>query len=264
MQYYNPEDKRPLRWALLAVVLYVVILATLMLLMRFSVAQTHPADEGILVDFGQTEMGEGEEELLATDVAATPPPPQSEESEEQLESDERNEVEIPEQENEPNKEPSPATEESTQQRDTVVVEQRTVNQQALFPGRKAESESSSQGTTEGAGNQGDESGAEGGATEGGGDGNQAVAVVKNRSVVGSLPTPAYRANASGKVIIDITVDDTGRVKSATYRAQGSTTNNSQLVAAAQEAALKARFTPNDNLTDDAIQGGTITYIFKMN
>lgn len=47
---------------------------------------------------------------------------------------------------------------------------------------------------------------------------------------------------------------------AAYRSQGSTTNNSELVAAAVEAALKARFSESETI----VQGGTITYIFRMN
>lgn len=46
---------------------------------------------------------------------------------------------------------------------------------------------------------------------------------------------------TGKVIIDVTVDAAGRVTSAEFHAQGSTTSNATLVEAAKRAAMKARF-----------------------
>ncbi|MFI3323753.1 MAG: TonB family protein [Rikenellaceae bacterium] len=261
MEYYNSEDRAPVRWGLIAVAIYFVTLGVLMLTIGFSVESSDPTTAGIMVEFGESEDGVGEEELLATDVAATPPAPQEPQREEPIEVDERQDIAVEQQEVISKTTPqTPQKEQVVEQPDTVVLEERVVNQNALFPGRKEQSTATSQGSTQGAGNQGAASGGESGAAVGGGDGNEPTFELKNRSVVGQLPKPDYGANVSGRVIIDITVDQTGRVKSATYRAQGSTTNNSQLVEAAQAAALKARFTPSDEF----IQGGTITYIFKMN
>lgn len=102
------------------------------------------------------------------------------------------------------------------------------------------------------------------ASSGKGDGSDAYAGsldagLRGRGLVGVLPKPEYTANAAGKVLIDVTVDSSGRVTTATYRQNGSTTNNSVLVEAARRAALKARFTESDRF----VQGGTITYIFRM-
>ncbi len=262
MEYYNPENRDSIRWASLAVVLYVVLLTLLMFLVRFNHEVPESVEAGLLVEFGEDDAGQGDEELVATDVVATPPPPQVERVEESIETDDRAEVSLPVEKVEQSQEVEQPQEieQPVEQPDTVVEPKRVVNQKALFPGRKEVSTATSQGSTEGSGNQGAESGGESGGTEGGGEGDQSIVQLKDRSIVGILPKPAYGANAAGRVMIDITVDQTGRVKSATYRAQGSTTNNSQLVDAAQAAALKARFTPSD----DFIQGGTITYIFKMN
>lgn len=262
MAYYNPENRKPQLWATIAVALYVASLAVLMAFVSFSQISTDPADQGILVDFGETIEGEGTEELTATDIASTPPPPQEESREEALETDPREDIAIEQKEVEsPLEETVPPQETPQEKPDTTIKEERVVNQNALFPGRGEQSPATSQGTTDGRGNQGSESGSVGGATQGSaGSGNEPTFELKGRSVVGSLPLPSYGANVSGRVIIDITVDDSGRVKSATFRAQGSTTNNSQLVAAAREAALKAQFTQSDNF----IQGGSITYVFKMN
>lgn len=84
--------------------------------------------------------------------------------------------------------------------------------------------------------------------------------LQGRGLVGELPKPDYTANAVGRVLIDVTVDQQGRVTSAEFHPQGSTTSNAELVAAAKRAALKARFTESQAF----VQGGTITYVFKMN
>lgn len=262
MEYYSSENKAPLRWGLIAVAIYLLVLVALMFTIRFTTRVVEPVPEGILVEFGQDEDGLGEEELVATDVVATPPTPQPAPVEESLEVDEREEIEVeqPEVVSAVTPEVPQTVQEQVQERDTVVVEERTVNQLALFPGRKEQSAATSQGASQGAGNQGAESGSESGAAVGGGDdGTEFTFELRDRSLVGRLPKPDYGGEAVGRVVIDITVDETGRVKSAAYRAQGSTTNNSLLVEAAQKAALEARFTPSENF----IQGGTITYIFKM-
>lgn len=84
--------------------------------------------------------------------------------------------------------------------------------------------------------------------------------LEGRGLVGQLPKPDYKANVTGKVIIDVTVDAAGRVTSAEFHAQGSTTSNAVLVEAAKRAAMKARFTESASF----VQGGMITYVFKMN
>ncbi len=259
MHYYNPENREPRIWAAVAVLVYLAVLVLLMLTLHFSIQQTEPADEGILVQFGQSESGMGDEDLAATDLAATPPTPQ-EESSEPLLTDENQDVEIEAAEQqEPLKAQQTQPQESLERRDTVA-EQQVIIQQAMFPGRKDNSESTSKGSGEDVGNQGDVSGGDSGAAAGGGDdGVGSIAVLKDRRVVGSLPKPAYGENVSGRVIIDIVVDEFGYVTSASYRAEGSTTNRSQLIEAARQAALKARFTQSDNV----VQGGTITYIFKL-
>jgi TonB family protein len=90
-----------------------------------------------------------------------------------------------------------------------------------------------------------------------GDGFQ----LKGRSLQGSLPKPAYDIQEEGIVVVEITVDRTGRVVSAKYTLRGSTTQDSRLKAAAQKAALKARFNADPNAS--AYVKGTITYHFEL-
>ena len=81
-----------------------------------------------------------------------------------------------------------------------------------------------------------------------------------RGMVGSLPRPNFDINESGKVVVLITVDAAGVVKSATI-GQGTTTSNQQLRQAAKEAALKARF---NAVSGNSLTPGKITYYFDSN
>ncbi|MDR0954098.1 MAG: hypothetical protein LBM20_01785, partial [Rikenellaceae bacterium] len=63
-------------------------------------------------------------------------------------------------------------------------------------------------------------------------------------------------------IIEIYVDQQGRVTRTSFRSVGSTTTNATLVAAAERAARQARFTVDE--TAPFPQIGTITYNFRMN
>lgn len=83
--------------------------------------------------------------------------------------------------------------------------------------------------------------------------------LQGRGLVGALPRPDYPGNKSGKVRIRVTVTADGTVSSASFEQRGSTVNDSALIAAAIEAARKARFTAGEA----AIQTGVITYVFRM-
>ena len=82
-----------------------------------------------------------------------------------------------------------------------------------------------------------------------------------RSLIGSLPKPSYDISEEGIVVVEITVDRTGRVVSAVPILRGTTTQNSRLWEAAKKAALKARFNADPNAPAHA--KGTITYHFVL-
>jgi TonB family protein len=84
--------------------------------------------------------------------------------------------------------------------------------------------------------------------------------LRGRGLLGNLPVPSYPGNVSGKIVIRVTVDQNGRVTSATYEPKGSTSSDAALIAAAVEAAKRARFTESRSFA----QGGTITYNFRLN
>ncbi|MBN2636446.1 MAG: energy transducer TonB [Prolixibacteraceae bacterium] len=77
----------------------------------------------------------------------------------------------------------------------------------------------------------------------------------------SLPKPNYPADDEGIIVVQITVDNYGKVTNAIPGVRGSTTYNSQLMDAAKEAALKAQFEIDYTAPD--YQQGTITYEFIL-
>jgi tRNA pseudouridine55 synthase len=65
----------------------------------------------------------------------------------------------------------------------------------------------------------------------------------------------------GKVVIDVIVDSDGKVISASFRQQGSTTNDPELIANARRAALNTKFNPDPTRMT---QSGTISYNYRVN
>lgn len=87
------------------------------------------------------------------------------------------------------------------------------------------------------------------------------AKLAGRSVNGTLPRPSYGVQASGKVVVEIWVDNYGTVQKAVAGVEGTTVSDKTLWQAARKAALGAHF--NMSADAPAMQKGTITYIFNL-
>ena len=85
--------------------------------------------------------------------------------------------------------------------------------------------------------------------------------LEGRSLIGSLPKPAYTIQEEGTVVVEIIVDKYGKVTSANVTMKGTTIQSTSLWNVAKEAALKAKF--NENPAATAVQKGTITYHFRL-
>jgi protein TonB len=66
---------------------------------------------------------------------------------------------------------------------------------------------------------------------------------------------------TGKVVVSIVVDRSGRVTKAMPNQKGTTTLNPTLLEKAKQAALDTRFSPNTNAPEE--QFGTMTIVFKF-
>lgn len=82
--------------------------------------------------------------------------------------------------------------------------------------------------------------------------------LKGRTAI-DIPNPIYTCDRSGKVVINITVNENGRVISTSVNKGSSSTNNECLTDQAEEYANQAYFSA---MPGRSSQPGTITYNFK--
>ncbi|WP_418983607.1 TonB family protein [Alistipes sp.] len=226
MHYYDPNDRKPRRWATIAAAVYALLLIVSFAFVSF--------------DFRRIAEKPGDTiEIELVEPAPEPPRP----------------VKAPA---EPRVHEKPAPEERTAQAEGRDAETRTPNPKALFKMNKGGVDE-----PDNAGNPHAKQGEDRASGTGPGlaaDGlDQLDKGLQGRGLVGSLPRPAYPGTKSGKIVIRVTVGPKGDVTGASFEPVGSTESDAELVAAALAAARKARFTESAA----AVQGGTITYIFRM-
>lgn len=160
---------------------------------------------------------------------------------------------------------------------------RKVDDRSLFKKRTTTSaDPSGSGDGDEAGNQGDPSGVLGGDPHGNGFGNGGNGsgtgtgdgngpgsqsgggpfsyVLSGRSV-SRRPTIEDNSKETGKVVVSIVVDRSGKVTKALPNQRGTTTLSPVLLAKAKQAALETRFSPKPDAPEE--QFGTITIVFKF-
>jgi len=94
----------------------------------------------------------------------------------------------------------------------------------------------------------------------GGDGSGGNYRLGNRKAK-AMPAPDYPCNEEGKVVVTITVNQSGSVISAVPGAKGTTNSASCLLIEAKEAALSSKF--NADSKAPAKQVGEIIYNFSL-
>ena len=272
-----------------------IVLAILIIFVTFRIKMPELSEEGLLVNFGYDETGQGLYEP-APQPAAPPPPAPSEAdqgAEEAILTQDFEEAPVVEK-----KEPDPeelrkqaearaaaekrrqeeALAAAKQRRDQEIADsikrvedaQRQITQTSNARAASAFGNASNTGTTGqnqgvagGQGNQGVPEGTVGADRygPGGGTGDSNISYNLGGRGYQSLPKPPYDYQGEGRVVVEVTVDQSGRVTNARAGITGSTTTDDYLLRVAREAALKARF---DSSPNTPIQKGTITYIFKLN
>lgn len=228
MYYYDPNDRTPRKWAVLSAALYVVVVGASFAAVTFDFSPLpERSNDTILVEFTEPPTPE-------------PPPPPRRPA------------------NEPRVHDEAAPVEQTAQVSGKDETTQSPNPRALFKMSKGGADE-----PDNAGNPRAPEGEDKASGKGAGlnpDGlDQLDRGLQGRGLVGALPKPNYPGNRSGKVVIRVTVDASGRVTGASFEPKGSTESDARLVEAAIAAARKARFTESRA----AVQGGTITYVFRM-
>lgn len=94
----------------------------------------------------------------------------------------------------------------------------------------------------------------------GGDGSGGNYRLTNRNAL-NRPKPDYPCNEEGKVVVTISVDQSGNVVSAVPGAKGTTNSASCLLNEAKKAALKTKFNPDNKAPSKQV--GAIIYKFSL-
>lgn len=100
-------------------------------------------------------------------------------------------------------------------------------------------------------------------TGSGGTGNSGVAISRGLQgrKIAKLPSFEDDFNENAKVAVDVKVDGTGRVVSATYQPRGSTTSDGGMRSIAIQKAKQIKFTPSESGGEESI--GTIIFNFRL-
>ncbi len=269
------------RNGLIGTIIFHSVLLFLLFYLAFYTPLPLPAEQGILVDFGNSDMGQGNYEPRMNDAVPVQPQPtetsqSSEQEDPMLTQDAEETVAVPpkpetkpkkpvekpkEQKETPKEEPKPVVEEKPQ----PTIDPRSVYQR---PGRgDVASTATSQGIAGGQGNQGVVTGTAdaGNYGPGGGTGDGNRFSLDGRNIVGRLPEPEGITSLKETVIVvvKIQVDRNGRVIAANNDLKRSQNSISypKLIEAAEEAAKKARFSVKSDAP--VTQEGYITYTFKL-
>ncbi|MFH0842682.1 MAG: hypothetical protein V1903_08690 [Bacteroidota bacterium] len=273
------------------IVLHLAVLV-LCLLFGFSVPPPPETEMGILVNFGTDETGMGiiEPSAPASQEDASPPPPSETEivtDEEPIltqDTEEAPEVKKVDPEAERKRQEQIETERIHREQieaERIRKEQEEIERQrieaeqkrqadimdrtkkALEGSRNAGTSSTSEGVAGGEGNQGVPSGDLNSQNhgDGGGTGNTGVSHDLGGRGFQKLPLPQYDSQEEGKVVVEVSVDRSGKVIQANPGFKGTTILDDYLLRVAKEAALQASFDAKPD--GPAIQKGTITYNFIL-
>jgi colicin import membrane protein len=150
--------------------------------------------------------------------------------------------------------------EAEQQRQTEIMDR---TRKALEGSKNAGTSSTSEGVAGGKGNQGVPSGDLNSQNrgEGGGTGNSGISYDLGGRGFQKLPLPQYDYQEEGKVVVEVSVDRSGKVIQAIPGIKGSSTLDEYLLKVAKEAALQAQFDPKPDAP--LVQKGSITYNFIL-
>ena len=274
-----------------AAIIHIAVLAVL-LIFGFSAPPPPETEEGILVNFGTDETGMGliEPSQPAVQEETSPPPPaqsstisdekplltqNTEEAPavkkvdpeaekrrlEKLEADKIKKAELEAERIRKEQEEAERKKIEAEKKRQADIENRTKN--ALANSKNAGTTSTSEGVAGGQGNQGVPTGSVDSQNrgEGSGLGDKGISYDLGGRKTLKLPRPQGDYTEEGIVIMEVSVDRSGKVTQAVFRQKGSTTLDEFLLSIAKKAALETVF--EQNLKAPLVQKGTIKYTFVL-
>ncbi|GIV32672.1 MAG: hypothetical protein KatS3mg031_0207 [Chitinophagales bacterium] len=283
------EKKNKVKGILVTVAVHALIM---LLFLYLGLSSKYPPPvEGIVVNFGTLDAGQGPRQPQVIEEKEVSPPEEAEplpveEQEEAApdivtqQTEEAPAIEKPVEKKEPEKKPEKPKEETprpvkeppkedpkklVKEEPAPVKEEPRIDPKSLYSGQKAsENKPGSEGKTYTPGDQGDPSGdpsAKNYTGESKGLGNIGVGYDLTGRNLLAIPDIDRSYKESGKVVIQIKVDRNGNVVLAKFTLKGSTTTDPTLIALAEKAAREARFSADPNAPEE--QFGTISFTFKL-
>ena len=236
-----------------------ILITGLLILLLFLIVMPglkEPDDEGIMVSFGEVDMGSGKTETPTeqpTVKPVTPPPATPKPTKQELMTQDANSLAIAEQKKKDKKEKE-ALERQRLEEIRIANEKKKAQQEAIdkanaMNGLFGNNNSSGSGTTSGDSRQGNPAGS-------GNSGGNSWSL-NGRSLNGTLVSPSYENDVEGKITVNIRVDENGSVISASIGSP-STISDAATRNAAMSAAKRTRFTKGNG-----VSSGSITYNFKL-
>jgi outer membrane biosynthesis protein TonB len=278
MNIFQDKDKRK---GLIGTILF----HTMLLIAFIFLGLTYkfpPEEEGIVVNFGDSETGIGAEEPAPANnpveeqeevtPSSSQPSAAQKTKEEVLTQEEIATIKV-EAKRKKEEQERKAEEERLREENKRKVEEEKRKKEEEAKRKKAESDklfgsfgkgdanSSSQGVAGGSGNQGDPKGTPGSDNygPGGGDGKIGFSLAGRKMI--QKPVINEKSQEQGKVVVKIIVDKYGKVTKATAGEKGTTATSSYLFKVAEQAAMKTKFNANPDAAEEQV--GSMTFTFKL-
>lgn len=262
------------RKGIIGTIIFHAVVLIFFILAGFTKPKDLLGEEGILVNFGYDEAGFGqmepaERQELQENESSTSASQSFEESQEDIMTQDFEEAPVAEQqakedEKEEHFEENISEQEQVEEEAQETEPEPTIDESALYSGRTDNEEAGSEGISEGEGNQGSITGEENvnNYADANSRGKGGVSFSLDGRNPQVLPKPEYQFQEEGKVVVEIKVNQQGKVISAIPGVKGSSTLDSYLLKVAKKAALRSSFNRDPNAPN--VQKGTITYFFKLN
>lgn len=243
-----------------------IICAIILLILLFCgmTAHRNEMDEGVMISLGYADEGYGEQTPSPAPITPQPPTPQHPATtpstpkmpDEDLMTQEDPSVALRAEQERKRKEEEARIEAeriAREKREAQIKAEQEAKQKmaGALASSAFQNKGSGQGATQGSTQQGNPVG------KGSQGGNSWS--LNGRNLLGRLAQPSYQGNQEGTIVVEIRVDNSGKVTSASIKPAGTTISDESMRKASVEAALKNRFS-----SGNGVAIGTITYKFTLN
>jgi len=258
-------EKKRKRVALIVTVVFHTVALLLFLFYGLTQPVPLPEDQGASVEFGWDESASGdavaqvENTEPVEDVNQTPQTEEVTEEivDEEMVTDEESDVAVPEEKEQP-KPKEEKVEEKPVEEPKPTLDDRLQN--ALNSMNSPSETGGSQGDQEGSGDQGNPSGTDGKGVLGGGSGSWQL---DGRSMMPGYGTKIKDTREEGIVVLNIWVDQSGKVTKVAPNLRESNTTSQYLINLAKKDVLN-NFRFNGDAGAAVSQRGKVRYVFKLN